>query len=73
VIQRQEIGLKILGLLRGIYPQSLWIGEVANKLGMVRSIASSWVRVLTAEGKVEVSRKVGNPIFIDLRGVMINV
>ena len=72
MVQRQEIKLKIPGLLRGIYPQDLLIGEVANKLGMVRSTASSWLRVLMAEGKMEVSRKVENP-FIDLRRVMVNV
>ena len=61
--QKREIKLKILELLRGIYPQDLSIGEVAKQLGIARSTASSWLKVLAAEGKIEISRKVGNAIF----------
>jgi len=45
------------------FPKDFSIGEVAKQLGIARSTASSWLRVLVAEKKIEVSRKVGNAIF----------
>ena len=61
--KKREIKLEILKLLERTYPQDLSIGEVAKRLGIARSTASSWLRVLAAEKKIEISRKVGNAVF----------
>lgn len=61
--KRREIRLEILQLLKEAYPQDLSIGEVSKRIRVARSTASSWLRILKAERKIEVSRRVGNAIF----------
>ena len=54
---------KILKELERTYPGDLSIHEVAKTTKLSRPTASTWLKVLEAEGKIEVSRKVGNAVF----------
>lgn len=54
---------KILRELKSIYPVDLSITEIASRADMSRPTASTWLKVLEAEKKVETSRVVGNAIF----------
>jgi DNA-binding transcriptional ArsR family regulator len=65
---RQSIKQKILELLKEEFPNDFSIGEIARQVGVARSTASTWLKVLSAEGKIEVSRKVGNAIFYRFKG-----
>jgi len=66
-MKEQLLRTRILKVLDEAYPQDLSIGEVAKRARVCRSTASMWLRVLAAERKIEVSRKVGNAIFYKLR------
>jgi DNA-binding transcriptional ArsR family regulator len=68
VTYKQSIKQKILELLEKEFPHDFSIGEIAKQVGVARSTASTWLKVLSAEGKIEVSRKVGNAIFYKLKG-----
>jgi len=67
VSHRDSIKQKILELLKEEFPHDFSIGEIAKQVGVARSTASTWLKVLSAEGKIEVSRKVGNAIFYRFR------
>ncbi|MEM5866615.1 MAG: winged helix-turn-helix domain-containing protein [Candidatus Aenigmatarchaeota archaeon] len=66
-MKEQHSRAKILEVLNEAYPRDLSIGEVAKRAKVSRSTASMWLRVLVAERRIEVSRKVGNAIFYRLR------
>ncbi len=53
----------ILTVLKEAYPGDLSIGEVAQRSRLSRGTASTWLKVLKAEGKIELSRKVGPAVF----------
>lgn len=53
--------------LEKIYPRDLSIGEIAEKAKLSKPTASTWLKVLEAEGKIEISRKVGNAVFYRLK------
>jgi predicted transcriptional regulator len=63
VIYRWEIKQKILEFLIKKYPQDFSIGEIIKQLGIAKSIAFLWLRVLTTEEKVEFLRKVENAVY----------
>lgn len=44
--------------------KDLSIKEIAEKTGMHRNTVSKYVTVLNAEGKLKVTRRVGNAIFM---------
>jgi len=67
VVHRQSIKQKILELLKKKFPHPFSVGEVAKQVEVARSTAFTWLKVLSDEGKIEVSRKVGNAIFIGLK------
>lgn len=54
---------KIIGELKGIHPCDLSIGEISKRVKLSKPTASTYLKVLEAEGDIEVSRKVGNAIF----------
>ena len=58
---------KVLKALEEAYPQDLCIGEVAKATNLSRPTVSTWLKVLEAEGKIEVSRKVGKAIFYRIK------
>jgi len=58
---------KVLKTLEEAYPQDLCIGEVAKATNLSRPTVSTWLKVLEAEGKIEVSRKVGKAIFYRIK------
>jgi predicted ArsR family transcriptional regulator len=64
VSYRQSIKQEILELLKEEFPHDFSIGEIAKQVGVVRSTTSTWLKVLSAEGKIEVSRKVGEFHFL---------
>ncbi len=40
-----------------------WFGQIGGQVKVSDSTASAYLRILAAEGKVEISRKVGNAVF----------
>jgi len=68
VVYRREIKQKILEFLIKKHPQDFSIDEIIKQLGIAKSIAFLWLRVLTTEEKIEVSRKVGNAVYRFKRG-----
>lgn len=48
-------------------PSDLSIGEVAEKTKLSRTTVSTYLKVLAAEGKITVSRKVGRAVFYKLK------
>ncbi len=53
----------ILAVLKEAYPGDLSIGEVAQGSHLSRGTASTWLKVLKAEDKIELFRKVGLAVF----------
>jgi DNA-binding transcriptional ArsR family regulator len=58
---------KIVNELRKVYPCDLSVGEVAKKVRISDPTASTYLRILKAQGIVEVSRKVGNAVFYRMK------
>lgn len=54
---------KIVGELKKIFPCDLSINEISRRIKLSSPTASTYLKVLEAEGNIEVSRKVGNAIF----------
>ena len=54
---------KLLKVLTKIYPRDLSIGEIAKEAKLSRMTVSTYLKVLDAEGKIEVSRRVGKAVF----------
>lgn len=50
----------VFAVFKTAYPNDLSIAETSKRAGVVANTASTWIKVLTAEGKLEESRKVGN-------------
>jgi DNA-binding IclR family transcriptional regulator len=59
--------LRVLKELEKVNPNDLSIGEVAKKTKLSRTTVSTYLKVLHAEGKIEVSREVGRAIFYRTR------
>ena len=64
VVENKE---KVLKELERARPNDLSIGEVAERAKLSRPTASTWLKVLGAEGKAEVSRKIGAAVFYRLK------
>lgn len=58
---------KIFEELEKTHPTDLSIGEVAKKTGLSRTTVSTYLKVLEAEGKIELSRKVGRALLYRLK------
>jgi DNA-binding transcriptional ArsR family regulator len=60
---------KVLQVLEKAYtiPGDLSIGEIARAAGMSDITASKYVSVLEAEGKIEISRRVGRAVFYRIK------
>jgi DNA-binding transcriptional ArsR family regulator len=54
---------RVLRELEAGYPLDLSIREIAARTGLSPPTVSTWVKVLQAEGRVELSRRVGNATF----------
>jgi len=63
----KEIKEKIVKELEKVFPCDLSISEIAQKVGISDITASKYVSVLQAEGKIEVSRKIGNAVLFRLK------
>ena len=59
----RESKAKVLDVVRKAYPLDLPIAEVARQAKLNRVTASTWLRIVEAEGAIEVSRKVGQAVF----------
>jgi len=57
MIYRWSIKQKILEFLKREFPQDFSIGEIAKLVRVARCTASTWLKVLSAEGKIEVQEK----------------
>lgn len=62
----EEKKQRILKELKKVHPSDLSIGEVAKRTKMSRATVSTYLKVLKAEGKIKISRKVGRAIFYQL-------
>jgi DNA-binding transcriptional ArsR family regulator len=58
---------EIVKELEKIHPCDLSVGEVARKVKISDPTASTYLRILSAEGEVEISRKVGNAVFYRIK------
>jgi|GEM_PF-1621248 len=58
---------KVLKVLSEAYPLDLSIGEVAKQAGISKPTASTWLKVLEAEGKIILSRKIGKAKFYRIK------
>lgn len=65
---RQSIKQKFLKLLKEEFPHDFSIGKIIKQVGIARSTASTRLKALSAEGKIDVSRKVRNFIFYRFKG-----
>jgi DNA-binding Lrp family transcriptional regulator len=63
----KEIKEKIIKELEKVFPCDLSITEIAEKVGISDITASKYVSVLQAEGKIEVSRRIGNAVLFRLK------
>lgn len=54
-----KVKKKIIDFLRVQYPKDFNIQEIADKIEMHRNSVSTYMKVLVAEGKIEISRKFG--------------
>jgi len=63
----KEIKEKIIKELEKVFPCDLSITEIAEKVGISDITASKYVSVLCAEGKVEISRRIGNAILFRIK------
>lgn len=63
----KEVKEKILKELEKVFPCDLSITEIAQKVGISDITASKYVNVLQAEGRIEVSRKIGNAVLYRIR------
>jgi len=54
-----EIKERILRVLREVYPIDLSIRQVAKRARVSSTSASKYLAVLEAEGKIELSRRIG--------------
>ena len=59
----EEKKKRVLDELEKNYPIDLSIKEVSHLTGLSDPTASTYLKVLEAQGKIECSRKVGNAIF----------
>jgi len=58
---------KVLKVLSEAYPLDFSIGEVAKRAGISKPTASTWLKVLEAEGKIILSRKIGKAKFYRIK------
>ncbi|MEM5867093.1 MAG: winged helix-turn-helix domain-containing protein [Candidatus Aenigmatarchaeota archaeon] len=63
----KEVKEKILTELEKVFPCDLSIIEIAQRVGISDITASKYVSVLQAEGKIEISRRIGNAILYRLK------
>ena len=63
----EETKRKILEELKKVQPCDLSMGEIAEKVGISDITASKYVSTLRAEGRIEISRKVGNAVFYRIK------
>jgi len=58
---------KVLEALSKAYPLDLSITEVAKRAKVSKPTASTWLKVLEAEGKIVLSRRVGKAKFYRIK------
>jgi DNA-binding Lrp family transcriptional regulator len=58
---------RILAELETIYPLDLSIKEVSQRVKLSEPTASTYLKVLEAQRRIEVSRKVGNAVFYRIK------
>lgn len=53
--------------MKKVQPCDLSMDEIAEKVGISDIIASKYVSTLKAEGRIDISRKVGNAVFYRIK------
>ena len=59
---RQKTKDMVLDAVKKAYPKDLTIAEVSREIKITHYTVSMWLKVLEAEGKIEMSRRVGPAI-----------
>lgn len=59
-MQEQDTKKVVLAVFRTAHPNDLSIAEASKQANVAPNTASTWIKVLAAEGSLEESRKVGN-------------
>ena len=59
---RQKTKDMVFDAVKKAYPKDLTIAEVAREIKITHYTVSMWLKVLEAEGKIEMSRRVGPAI-----------
>ena len=59
-MSEQDTKKLVLVVFKTAYPNDLSIAEASKRAGVAPNTASTWIKVLTAEGILEESRKIGN-------------
>lgn len=59
--------IRVLEALEKAFPLDLSIKEIAKSTGLSVPTVSTWLKVLEAEKKIEVTRTVGNAIFYRIK------
>jgi DNA-binding IclR family transcriptional regulator len=57
----------VLDVFKEAYSSDLNIAEVSKRAGVAPNTASTWIKVLSAEGILEESRRIGNAKMYRLR------
>jgi predicted transcriptional regulator len=66
-MEKRDTKSQVLAVFRAAYPNDLSISEASERARTAVNTASTWIKVLTAEGKLEESRNVGNAKMYRLR------
>lgn len=59
-MQEQDTKQMVLAVFKDVQPNDLSIAEASKRAGVAPNTASTWIKVLTAEGILQESRKIGN-------------
>ena len=59
-MQEQDTKQMVLAVFKDAQPNDLSIAEASKRAGVSPNTASTWIKVLTAEGFLQDSRKIGN-------------
>lgn len=66
-MQERDTKQLVLTVFKKAYSNDLSIAEASKRAGVAANTASTWIKVLTAEGILEESRRVGNAKMYRLR------
>lgn len=66
-MREEDTRKTVLAVFKTAHPNDLSIVEASKRAGVAPNTASTWIKVLNAEGMLEESRKIGNAKMYRLR------